>query len=298
MRSGPDQPRTIDRDHRLIGEARHQRRRGRAQDDAAPEIFDETMEVAMSVSGFRATFAIPLGTCAFLALAWFVASVGFAATAQAQTQQPQSPPQGYVIVTGEGSVSVAPDHARITAGVTTRAKTVKEATDANSRTMAAITTALTGSGVAQKDVQTARFSVQPLYAPQTAGSEPKLSGYGVSNQVSVIIRDLSKVGDILDRLIAAGATDVGNVAFLVSDPSKAADPAREAAVADAQRKAQLYARASGISLGRVAWIAEDFASASPIPTAALARQAASAVPISSGEEVMQVRLTVGFDISR
>ena len=251
----------------------------------------------MSVSGFRATFAIPLGTCAFLARAWFLAAVGFAATAQAQTPQPQSPPQGYVIVTGEGSVSVAPDHAQITAGVTTRAKTVKEATDANSRTMAAITTALAGSGVAQKDVQTARFSVQPVYAPQTAGSEPKQSGYGVSNQVSVTIRDLSKVGDILDRLIAAGATDVGNVAFLVSDPSKAADPAREAAVADAQRKAQLYARASGINLGRVAWIAEDSASAPPIPMVR-ARQAASAVPISSGEEVMHVTITLGFDIAR
>jgi len=246
----------------------------------------------MSVSDFRATFGVPLGTCAFLALA-----VGFAATAQAQ--QPQSPPQGYVIVTGEGSVSVAPDHARITAGVSTRAKTVKEATDANSRTMTAITTALVGSGVAQKDIQTARFSVQPLYAPQTAGSEPKLSGYGVSNQVSVTIRDISKVGDILDRLVTAGATDVGNVAFVVSDPSKATDPAREAAVADAQRKAQLYARASGISLGRVAWIAEDTASGSPIPMADMAvRQAARAVPISSGEEVMQVRITVGFDIAR
>jgi uncharacterized protein YggE len=115
----------------------------------------------------------------------------------------------------------------------------------------------------------------------------------------VTIRDLSKVGDILDRLVAAGATDVGNIAFLVSDPSKATDPAREATVADALRKAQLYARASGINLGRVAWIAEDSASAPPIPMAAVAaRQMASAVPISSGEDVIQVRITVGFDIAR
>lgn len=253
----------------------------------------------MSLSGFRATLAIPPGTCALLARAWFLATAGLATAAQAQAQQPQSPPQGYVIVTGEGSVSVAPDQARITAGVSTRAKTVKEATDANSRTMAAITTALAGAGVAQKDIETARFSVQPLYAPQSAGSEPKLSGYGVSNQVNVTIRDISKVGDILDRLVAAGATDVGSIAFLVSDPSKATDPAREVAVADAQRKAQLYARASGISLGHVAWIAEDSTSSSPIPAAAVAaRQAASAVPISSGEAVMQVRITVGFDIAR
>jgi uncharacterized protein len=187
------------------------------------------METAMSVSGFRASFAIAFGTCAFLGRAWFVAAGGLAVVAPAQAQQPQSPPQGYVIVTGEGSVSVAPDHARITAGVTTRARTVKEATDANSSRMAAITTALVAAGVAQKDIQITRFSVQPVYAPQTAGSEPKLSGYAVSNQVSVTIRDISKVGDTLDRLVAAGATDVGNIAFLVSDPSKATDPAREAA---------------------------------------------------------------------
>ena len=253
----------------------------------------------MSVSDFPATFAIPPGARAFLARAWFAAAVGLAATAQAQAQQPQSPPQGYVIVTGEGSVRVAPDHARVTAVVTTKAKTVKEATDANSKVMAAVTTALVESGVAQKDIQTARFSIHPVYTPGAAGTEPKLSGYGVSNQVSVTIRDLSKVGDILDRLVAAGATDVGNISFLVSDPSKATDPAREAAVADAQRKAQLYARASGISLGRVAWIAEESASAPPIPTVALARrEAASAVPISSGEDVMQVSITVGFDIAR
>jgi hypothetical protein len=92
--------------------------------------------------------------------------------------------------TGEGSVSVAPDYAQIRSGVTTRAKTVKEATDANSKLMAAVTAALLESGIAQKDIQTSRFSIQPVYAPQEPRTEPKLVGYSASNQVSVTIRQI------------------------------------------------------------------------------------------------------------
>jgi uncharacterized protein YggE len=191
---------------------------------------------------------------------------------------------------------VAPDYAQIRSGVTTRAKTVKEATDANSKLMAAVTAALLESGIAQKDIQTSRFSIQPVYAPQEPRTEPKLAGYSVSNQVSVTIRQIGKVGEILDRLVTAGATDAGNIAFLVSDPSKALDQAREAAIADARRKAEVYARASGLRLGRVEWITEDTGSAPPVPARVLA--APAPVPIASGEDTLRVRITVGFDIAR
>src|SRR5262249_23466784 len=107
----------------------------------------------------------------------------------------------------------------------------KEATEANSKLMAAIINALLESGVAQRDVQTSRFSIQPIYAPQEPRDEPKLAGYSVSNQVRLKIRQIHKVGEILDRLVTAGATDIGNVEFLVSEPSKALDQAREAAIA-------------------------------------------------------------------
>ena len=85
---------------------------------------------------------------------------------------------------------MAPDYAQIRSGVTTRAKTVKEATDANSKLMAAVTAALLESGIAQKDIQTSRFSIQPVYAPQEPRTEPKLVGYSASNQVSVTIRQI------------------------------------------------------------------------------------------------------------
>jgi uncharacterized protein YggE len=92
-----------------------------------------------------------------------------------------------VIVIGEGSVSVAPDYAQIGSGVTTRAKSVKDAMDANSRSMAAVIKALRDSGVAQSDIQTSRFLVQPVYAPQEPRTESKLTGYSVSNRVRVKI---------------------------------------------------------------------------------------------------------------
>ncbi len=252
----------------------------------------------MAASSLAATFAIRVASRPFLSGTALLAAAVFVATVPAQAQQPQSQPQARVIVIGEGSISVPPDYAQIRSGVTTRAKTAREATDANSKLMAAVTAALLNSGIEQKDIQTSRFSVQPVYAPRQPNTEPKLSGFSVSNQVSVTIRQIAKVGEILDRLIAAGATDVGNIAFLHSDLAKTLDRAREAAIADARRKAELYARASGLSLGRVAWITEDSGYGPPIPMGApRAAATAAAVPIAPGEDTLHVTITVGFDIA-
>lgn len=251
----------------------------------------------MSASSSAATFPVAVLSRHFLSSAAILAAAVFVATAQAQAQQPQSPPEGQVIVVGDGSTNVRPDYAQIRSGVTTRAKTVKEAIGANSTLMAAVTAALLGSGIAQKDIQTSQFSVQPFYAPPDPHAEPKLSGYSVSNQVTVTIRQIGNVGDILDRLVTAGVTDVGNIAFLLSDPSKALDQAREAAIADARRKAELYARALGLTLGRVAWITEG-SGYMPMRAMVASGAAAPPVPIAAGEDTLQVRITVAFDIAR
>jgi len=238
-----------------------------------------------SISGLRLSPRMSL----LMALAAMLLLPGFGAHAQ----QPQQAPEARIVVTGEGNISVVPDYAQIRTGVTTRAKTVKEGVDTNSRLMAAILAAVKGAGIADKDIQTARFSIQPVYAPQASGTEPRLSGYSVSNQVIITIREIGKVGDVLDRAVAAGATDAGNVSFLVSDASKALDQAREAAIADARRKAEVYAKASGVQLGRVEWITEDTGSGPPAPRMARA----APVPIESGEDTLRVRITVGFDIA-
>ena len=236
----------------------------------------------------------------FLAGVVVVAAAVFCMTAPAPAQQPQSGPEARVIVTGEGSVDVAPDYARIRSGVTVRAKTAKEATDANTKQMAAVIAALSSAGIEQKDIKTARFSVQPIYESPEPRAPAKLTGFSVTNQVMVTIRQIAKVGDILDRLVTAGATDAGSVEFLHADLSKALDGAREAAVADARRKAELYARAADIKLGSVAWITEDSGYAPPVRMMAARAPAAAgtAVPISSGEDTLRVQITVGFDIAR
>ena len=211
-------------------------------------------------------------------------------------QQPRQMPEARIVVTGEGSVSVRPNYAQIRSGVTTRAKTVKEGVDANSKLMVAIVGALKDAGVAEKDIQTSRFSIQPVYAPQEPRTEPKLLGYSVSNQVDVTIRAMDRVGDVLDKVVGAGATDVGNVSFLVSDASKSLDEAGDAAIADARRQAEVYAKAAGVQLGRVEWITEEAGGAPPVPM--MARAQAASVPIATGEDTLRVHVTVGFDIAR
>jgi uncharacterized protein len=211
----------------------------------------------------------------------------------AYAQQSQLAPETGIVVTGEGSVNVAPNYAQIRIGVTTRAKTMKEAINANSKLIVAIIAALRDAGIAENDIQTARFSIQPNYTDSRA--EPKLTSYNVSNHVNVTIREIGKVGELLDRAVAAGATDVDNLSFLNSDASKALDQAREAAIADARRKAEVYARASAVRLGRVEWITEDAGSGPPVLANKL-REAS--VPIASGEDSVRVRVTVGFQIAR
>lgn len=229
----------------------------------------------------------------------FVAAMFCVAAAQAQTTEPKSSSEARVIVVGEGSVTVAPDYARIRSGVSTNAKTVKEASDTNAKLMADILATLADAGIAKKDIQTSEFSIEPVYTSPPPPGGPKLSGYRVSNQVNVTIHDISQVGEVLDRLVKAGATDAENIAFLVSDREKALDQAREAAVANARHKADLYAHASGLSLGRVRWITESAGFEPLLPRARLeARQASASVPIESGEDTITARVTVGFDIAQ
>jgi uncharacterized protein YggE len=233
----------------------------------------------------------------FAAAAYFVAAL---AIAPAQAQAPQPGAEAAIVVSGEGNISVAPDYAQVRAGVVTRGKTAAEATDANARQMTAVIAALTSAGIARDDIQTAQFSVQPVYALPQPGSEQKLTGFSASNQLTIKVHDIAKVGDVLDKAVAAGASDVGNITFLHSDLSKVRDQAREAAVADARRKAELYARAAGLKLGDVVWITEGSGSAPPMQMRSLAApaMAAASTPIMSGEDTLHVQITVGFALAR
>jgi uncharacterized protein len=219
--------------------------------------------------------------------------------AYAQAPQPAES-EARIVVSGEGSVSAAPDYAQISGGVVTKARTAGEASDANAKLMTAVIAALTNAGIARTDIQTAQFSLQPVYALPQPGGEQRLTGFSASNQLTIKVRALDKVGDTLDRLVAAGATDVGNISFQHSDLSKVLDQAREAAVADARRKAELYAHAAGLTLGPVAWISEDIGAAPPVFTTrarAAVAMAAAPTPILGGEDTLRIQITVGFDIA-
>ena len=204
-----------------------------------------------------------------------------------------------ISVTGEAQISVAPDIAFVDAGVATDARTAREASEANNAAMGKVFAALKAVNIDARDVQTSRLSLQPQYAPNRSGPSP-IVGYRASNRVTVRIHDVSKVAGVIDTLVGAGANDIGNVAFEVSQASKLLDEARDKAVADARRKAEIYAKAAGVTLGAPLSISEEGA---PVPTfrakaLAVAPMAAGAPPVAQGEETLSVTISMTWAIKQ
>jgi uncharacterized protein len=214
-----------------------------------------------------------------------------AAPARAQTQ---ADVPAAISVTGEATVSVPPDLAQVDAGVTSDAKTAREASEANNAAMGKVLLALKGAGIAEKDYQTARLSLQPQYPPNRSGPSP-IVGYRASNRVTVRVRDVTKVASLIDTLVGAGANDIGGINFMVSQASKLLDDARTQAVADARRKAEIYAKAAGVTLGAPLSISEE-GSPGPVFPAKMAGPMAAAAPVAQGEETLAVTVNVSWAI--
>ena len=198
-----------------------------------------------------------------------------------------------VTVTGEASVSVAPDTSIIRIGVTSQGKTAREASEANAARMTSVLAAIKDAGIADKDVQTSRLSLQPQYDPNKAGAA-HLLGFQVTNQVTVKIHDIAKLPGILDRAIAAGANEMSGIEFIVSEQSKLLDQARDEAIADAHRKAEIYAHAAGAKVGHVVAITEGGAAAPPI---AMQAMRAAGVPVAPGEQTLRAMVTVSYELT-
>jgi uncharacterized protein YggE len=217
-----------------------------------------------------------------------IASTAFAVPAHAEADQPPS----FISVTGEARFSVPPDLAQIDAGVTSEAKSAREASDANNAAMGKVLLALKGSGLDEKDYQTSRLSLQPQYSSAKSGSPASIVGYRASNRVTIRLPDVTKVANVIDTLVTAGANEIGGINFMVSQASKLLDDAREQAVADARRKAEIYAKAAGVTLGAPLSISEEGA-AQPLFRARMAApMAAAPAPIAQGEETLSI--TVGM----
>lgn len=222
-----------------------------------------------------------------------IAAVLLASPALAQTM----PPLPAISVTGEAKVSVAPDEAVIDAGVTTDAKTAREASDANNAAMGKVLLALKGAGIDEKDYQTSRLSLQPQFSSNYKPSD-RASGivsFRASNRVTVKIRDVTKVAGIIDVLVGAGANEIGGIGFTVTQSSKYLDEAREKAIADARRKAEIYAKAAGVALGEPINVTEEGAP-TPMFRSRVAAPMAAGAQVAPGEETLSVTVSVSWAI--
>jgi uncharacterized protein YggE len=203
-----------------------------------------------------------------------------------------------VAVWGEGTARAVPDTADVSAGVVTQADTAAAALQANSAAMDKVMQTVQSFGIASGDVQTQGVSVSPLMS-RPAGNRPdappQITGYRASNIISIRVRDLAKLGTVLDSLVGAGANEMHGMRLTVGKPAPMMDDARAKAMADAKRKAELLAQAAGVKLGRVVSISEESAAVPQPRMYARAEMAASApVPVAAGEVELKATLRVVY----
>lgn len=200
-----------------------------------------------------------------------------------------------------GETRVAPNMASINLGVMTEGKTAAEALAANATRMTAVMASLKRTAIAEKDIQTSNLSINPQYR-YVENQAPVLIGYQVSNQVTVTVRDLKKLGAAVDATVNAGANQVNGISFGLADPTTAENAAREAAVRALTAKADLYARATGYRIVRLVTLSEGggYTPQPPMPLAAMAMrsEAKDSTPVSSGELSVRIDITGLYELAR
>lgn len=200
-------------------------------------------------------------------------------------------------VTGQGAVEMVPDMATVRLGVMTEARGAREAIDDNSRAMAGVLERLKGLGVADRDLQTSEFSVHPRWNRVSGDQAPEVIGFVARNLLSVRVRDLARLGEVLDAVARDGANQFEGLAFGLQNPDPVEDAAREAAVAEARRKAQLYAAAAGVALGPLQSLSESGGVVAPMPMArAEMSMVSEEVPMAAGEVSVSARVTLTYVI--
>jgi uncharacterized protein len=204
--------------------------------------------------------------------------------------------QALITVTGEATVQSAPDMATVMLGVTTNGATAAEAMTANNAALAAVFDRLKVSGIEERDLQTSNLSVNPNWTGYDGTSTPTINGYTATNMLNVRVRDLAKVGEVLDASIADGANTLNGITFEVSNPRPVQDEARKSAVKDARARAELLAEAAGVQLGRVMSISEQSGYGGPMPMFRAEADSAAGVPIASGQVGLGATVTISYEI--
>lgn len=206
-----------------------------------------------------------------------------------------------VTVVGSGELSVKPDVAYLSIGVVTEAKTAKEAQSANATKVAALTKLLKETwGIADKDIQTGQFYVQPNYTYSEKDGQ-QIKGYSAQHTLEVTYRDLAKVGQLLDAASAAGANRIDNIRFSTENPDQYQDQVIQKAMNDANKKAASIAKAANRQVGIVLSISQAGAS-TPIFSQnykmmeLASADSAASTPVEPGEIDLQTTLTVMYEL--
>lgn len=230
-----------------------------------------------------------------------LAMLALSAPAAAHVQPaPLSADATLLSVSAQAEASRAPDIATVSAGVVTQAADGNAAMRQNAELMNKVLAAIRAAGVADKDVQTSGIHLSPQYHYQE-NQPPRISGYQASNTVSVKLRDVARMGQVLDALAASGANQIRGPSFGLDDPEPLYDQARLQALEQARARAQTYARALGMKVRRVVSISEGGGGIHPPMPVVMARAADAAyesTPVAAGETSVSVSLDVVFELGR
>ena len=263
----------------------------------------------------------------FLLVAAGAAALPLAPLSAQQVLPEVSLPANHSVLTvnGQGESAREPDLAVFTAGVTSQGTTAAEALGKNSRAMEQVIAALKRARIAERDIQTSNLSINPVYRdpnreaamaarmsgqpympPPPEDQIPTIIGYQVNNSVSVRQRRLGDYGQVIDALASAGANQINGPNFQMDKPEPALDEARQAAIADARRKAELYANAAGLRIVRVISIAEGGGYYGPQPQFRFRGESSMAVsappppppaPVQPGEMQMSASVSVVYELA-
>jgi uncharacterized protein YggE len=202
-------------------------------------------------------------------------------------------------ISAEAQARRTPDVATISAGVVTQSTDANGAMRANATQMDKVMAAIRAAGVAERDIQTSGVNLNPQYK-YVENQNPTIIGYQAGNNVNLKIRDIGKLGKVLDALVASGANQINGPTFEVDQPEPAYDEARRAALDKAQVRAQMYAKALGMRVRRIVSISEggSFRPPGPVPMMAMRAKAESDTAISPGETTLGANLDVVFELGR
>jgi len=207
----------------------------------------------------------------------------------------------FITVTGEGEVSAVPDTAWVTSGVNTQASTAAKALSDNNKLMQEMLEVFSDADIDEKHIQTAGFNIHPIYDYGANPNPPRLNGYQVSNSITAKLTDLDKLGELLDDIVNAGSNQVSGIQFGFNNDEELLDQARQNAMANAMKKARLYAKAVDAEVGDVVSISETGAIL-PAPVFRHAEMAQSkimdsgSVPVMKGEQELIATVTVVYEL--